>query len=75
MPGRRISWRVRSVTGVDTVSWEVFTNVYNKSYIYCHSTKSIAYFQNDGVYFYFTHFEVIVIRCCTLFIWLLFGFL
>lgn len=39
------------------VKWEVFLNVYNKSYLYCHRTKSYAYFVNDGNVFYFTDFE------------------
>lgn len=57
VPGIKINWSVKSPRSFDTISWEVFTNVYNKSYIYCYSTKSTAYFQNDGVFFYFTHFE------------------
>jgi hypothetical protein len=56
IPGTKMNWTVRSSKGLDKISWEVFTNTYNKSYIYCNATKSIAYFQNDGVYFYFTHF-------------------
>lgn len=56
-PGRKMNWQVSTEEGFQTVSWEVFTNVYNKSYIHCYETKSVAYFQNDGVYFYFTHFE------------------
>ncbi|MHC1702635.1 MAG: urea transporter [Tenuifilaceae bacterium] len=56
IPGTKMNWSIKSPKGLETVSWEVFTNTYNKSYIYCFATKSIAYFQNDGVYFYFTHF-------------------
>jgi urea transporter/murein DD-endopeptidase MepM/ murein hydrolase activator NlpD len=57
IPGKKMNWRISSPKGTDTISWEVFTNIYNKSYIYCYATRSVAYFQNDGVYFYFTHFE------------------
>jgi urea transporter len=57
MPGTKMNWNIKSSGGADYVEWEVFTTPYNKSYIYCHSTKSVAYFQNDGVFFYFTHFE------------------
>ena len=57
IPGTKMNWSVKSPQGYDTISWEVFTNVYNKSYIYCYATNSIAYFQNDGVFFYFTHFK------------------
>lgn len=56
-PGRRMNWRISSNKGVKSLTWEVFTNMYNKSYIFCHDTKSYAYFENDGAYFYFTHFE------------------
>jgi urea transporter len=57
MPGTKLNWKIKSVKATDEVSWEVFTNIYNKSYIFCHSTKSVAYFQYDGVHFCFTHFE------------------
>jgi len=57
MPGKVMTWRVKSEKGVAHVTWEVLTNSYNKSYIQCKSTKAKAYFQNDGVYFYFTHFD------------------
>lgn len=36
--------------------WEIFTNAFNQTYIYCHKTKSTAYFVNDGTVFYFTDF-------------------
>ena len=57
MPGTKFNWNVNSSKGTEKVSWEVFTSSYNKSYIFCHSTKSVAWFQYDGVHFYFTHFE------------------
>jgi len=57
MPGTQLKWSVKTPKGIESVNWEIFTNAYNKSYIFCYSTKSVAYFQNDGVYFYFTHFE------------------
>lgn len=38
------------------VKWEVFTNAHNQTYIYCHTTKSTAYFVNNGTLFYFTDF-------------------
>lgn len=37
--------------------WEVFTDAYNNSYIYCYTTKSLAYFKKNEVVFYFTAFE------------------
>lgn len=36
--------------------WEVFTDAYNHTYLYCHETKAIAYFVNNETLFYFTEF-------------------
>lgn len=36
--------------------WEVFTDAYNHTYIYCHTTEAIAYFVNNETLFYFTRF-------------------
>jgi urea transporter len=41
----------------EQVKWEVFTNALNQSYLYCHISKSFAYFVNDGTLLYFTSFE------------------
>jgi len=57
MPGTKLNWSIKTPQGIENVAWEVFTNAYNRSYIFCSATKSVAYFQCDGVYFYFTHFE------------------
>lgn len=57
MPGTKMNWRIKSSKSTDEVSWEVFTNSYNKSYIFCHKTKATAWFQYDGVNFCFTHFD------------------
>ena len=40
----------------DCEEWEVHTNIYNRSYIYCGKSKSTAYFHNDGRLFYFYDF-------------------
>ncbi len=37
--------------------WEVFTDAYNHSYLFCHVSKSIAYFKRNEKFFYFTAFE------------------
>jgi urea transporter len=37
--------------------WEVFTDAFNRTHIYCMKTKSYAYFVNDGTMFFFTDFE------------------
>ncbi len=39
------------------IYWEVFTDAFNRTYIYCHQTQSIAYFINDGTMFYFYDYE------------------
>jgi urea transporter/murein DD-endopeptidase MepM/ murein hydrolase activator NlpD len=57
MPGTKLNWNIVSSKESEKVSWEVFTSTYNKSYIFCHTSNSTAWFQNDGVHFYFTHFE------------------
>lgn len=57
MPGTKMIWKIKTPDDNHEVVWEVFTNPYNRSYIYCHDSKSLAYFQYDGVYFSFTHFE------------------
>ncbi len=57
MPGTKLKWNIKSPKGENHVIWEVLTSSYNVSYIYCHSTKSIAHFKNDGVHFYFTYFD------------------
>lgn len=56
-PGTKFNWNIRTQKGNETANWEVKTNAYNKSYIFCLSTKSVAYFEDDGVQFSFTHFE------------------
>lgn len=56
IPGTEMNWTIKSPKGTTTNRWEVFTTTYNKSYIYCHTTKSIAYFHSDGIFFYFTQF-------------------
>lgn len=37
--------------------WEIFTDAYNYSYIYCHSTNSCAYFTNNKTMFMCTDFS------------------
>lgn len=55
--GTKMFWNVSQNNIVSKLEWEVCTDLYNKTYIQCVNSKSIAYFINDGVYFYFTHFE------------------
>lgn len=43
--------------GIPDGRWEVFTDALNNSYIYCHSSKAIAWFRHNEEVFYFTSFE------------------
>jgi hypothetical protein len=55
LPGQKISFQKENTNEV--IHWEVLTDAYNRTYIYCMQTKSYAYFVNDGVMLYFTDFE------------------
>jgi len=52
-PGKKIT--LRNEKGA-FIEWEVFTDAWNRTYIYCHKTKALAYFINDGTMFYFTEY-------------------
>jgi len=55
LPGQKITFQKENSTSV--ITWEVFTDAWNRTYIYCEESKSYAYFINDGVMLYFTDFE------------------
>ncbi len=55
LPGQKYSFQKEGTNEI--VNWEVFTDAYNKTYIYCKVSNSYAYFVNDGVMLYFTEFE------------------
>jgi urea transporter/murein DD-endopeptidase MepM/ murein hydrolase activator NlpD len=55
LPGKKLRF-IESNTA-EVVDWEVFTDQWNRKYIYCQQTKSFAYFVNDGTMFYFFDFE------------------
>lgn len=40
----------------EKIKWEVFVDAYNHAYLYCHKTRSCAYFVNNGTLHYFTEF-------------------
>lgn len=52
IPGKTISWNFEGTI----TEWEIFTNAYNHTYIYCRKTNSIAYFVNNDTLHYFTDF-------------------
>jgi murein DD-endopeptidase MepM/ murein hydrolase activator NlpD len=54
LPGFNLSVKAE---GMPEGKWEVFTDAYNVSYIFCHSSKSVAYFKQNENTFYFTAFE------------------
>ncbi|MFI5221223.1 MAG: urea transporter [Bacteroidia bacterium] len=57
IPGVTLKFEVEKPGGEkELVSWEVFTDAYNQSYLYCPQTKSFAYFVNNGTLHYFTDF-------------------
>ncbi|MBI1836297.1 MAG: urea transporter [Flavobacteriia bacterium] len=53
-PGKKIQFITEND---EVIEWEVFTDQFNKTYIYCEKTKSTAYFVNDGTMLYFYDFE------------------
>ena len=54
LPGFNLSVKAE---GMPEGKWEVFTDAYNISYIFCHSSKSAAYFKQNENAFYFTAFD------------------
>ena len=55
LPGSKLKFREENSDRL--IHWEVFTDELNRSYIYCHESKSVAYFVNDGTMLYFYDFE------------------
>jgi urea transporter/murein DD-endopeptidase MepM/ murein hydrolase activator NlpD len=56
IPGKKITWTMVDSNHSKLENWEVFTDSYNNSYIYCHDSGSVAYFYNDGNMILFTNF-------------------
>ena len=54
LPGFNLSVKA---AGIEEGKWEVFTNAFNNTYLYCHTTKAVAYFKRNESSFYFTSFE------------------
>jgi len=57
IPGKSIKFDTEINGKKKVIEWEVYTNIYNYSYIYCKDSKSYAYFNNDGRVFYFYDFS------------------
>ncbi len=57
IPGVKLNFNVKNAAGInERIAWEVFVDANNLSYIYCHTTKSCAYFSNNETLHYFTDF-------------------
>ncbi len=56
VPGRILNVKYTLDGKEGTTRWEVFTTIYNTSYIYEQDSNSLAWFVNDGVMLNFTHF-------------------
>lgn len=54
IPGKKIKFKDEAG---NTTEWEVFTDAWNRTYIYCEQTQSYAYFTNDDTMIYFYDFE------------------
>ncbi|MEN8249740.1 MAG: urea transporter [Bacteroidota bacterium] len=57
IPGRILSFEVNYGDKTEVVKWEVRSDIYNNTYLYCSKSKSKAYFVNDRTLHYFTFFE------------------
>jgi murein DD-endopeptidase MepM/ murein hydrolase activator NlpD len=58
VPGQQLSFTSTFDNGtVENVSWDVKTDIYNHTFLQCHTTGARAWFYNDGKQFSFTWFE------------------
>jgi urea transporter len=56
IPGQKLNFKHLKNKKTEEINWEVKTDIYNNSYIYCSNTNSFAYFYNDGNIHYFKNF-------------------
>ncbi len=57
IPGETMQFKVTGMKGGDQeLKWEIYSDAYNRAYIYCPTTKSSAYFTNNETLHYFTDF-------------------
>lgn len=54
--GKEVSWDIEEDGKHAMNRWTVYVDIYNRRYLYCHVSKSSAFFYNDGTLFYFTDF-------------------
>ena len=56
VPGIILQFEEERDGKTQTGNWEVFVDALNMPYLYCHKSRSIAYFSNNGSLHYFTSF-------------------
>jgi murein DD-endopeptidase MepM/ murein hydrolase activator NlpD len=56
IPGQKISFQINNSEN-EIINWEVMSDFYNNTYLECSKSGSKAWFKNEGLLFYFTHFE------------------
>jgi urea transporter/murein DD-endopeptidase MepM/ murein hydrolase activator NlpD len=57
IPGQKMQFEWDEQGRTKQENWEVLTDAYNQSYLYCESTRSYAYFTCNDTLFYFTSFS------------------
>jgi len=57
--GKKILFKpeTENTLNLKTGVWNVYTDIYNHTYIYCETTKSTAYLSQDDDFFYFNNFN------------------
>ena len=58
IPGQQIRFKVKEKgRPEEQVTWEVQSDIYNNTFLFCKATKSRAWFKHEGNIHFFTHFE------------------
>ncbi len=57
IPGQKFNISYEENNIKKNVTWEVITDIYNNTYIYCNKSKSTAYIFSDNTLHFFKHFE------------------
>lgn len=57
VPGMKVNFEVSLNEQISTEHWEVFTDAYNHSYLYCAKSNSSAHFTQNENMFYFTGYS------------------
>lgn len=55
--GQQLKFKVKNRESELEIIWDVQTDIYNNTLLFCSKTNSKAWFKNDGSIHYFTHFE------------------